>query len=108
MSVYGLKLPSRTLCALAGPRPSSHRFLVGTCSAKEENELQLIEYDAKTHDITCTAYYTHPEEIWHIDTSGHDTTLLSTVHSNHGLRSHTHPHSLHAERRTPTCYVLIS
>ena len=78
--LYGLKLCSRALCALEGPSPSAHRFLVGTCSARDDNELQILEYSEEEKEVKCVGFFEHPNECWDIKSTPFDASLCSTVH----------------------------
>lgn len=78
--MYGLKLPARSLCAV-GRGPSKHVFLVGTCSAKEENELQVLEFDEEENEIKATAIYTHAPEIWQVSACPQDASICATAYT---------------------------
>ena len=63
------------------PQKSSkerHRFLVGTCSLHESNELSVLEYHESSNQIEATAIYNHPDQIWSIEPSPNDPDLLIT------------------------------
>lgn len=63
------------------PQKSSkerHRFLVGTCSLQESNELSVLEYHESSNQIEATAIYNHPDQIWSIEPSPNDPDLLIT------------------------------
>ena len=76
--MYGLKLPARALCAVTSS--SSHLFLVGTCSLKEENEIQLIEYNESDNEIKQLAIMAHTQEIGHIAASHHQPDICATAY----------------------------
>eukprot|EP00758_Cryptobia_borreli_P000853 Tbor_TRINITY_DN1691_c0_g1::TRINITY_DN1691_c0_g1_i1::g.7616::m.7616 len=94
-AVYGLELPSRSICAFPSQSSASdalvkdvHRFLVGTFSSTYKadpkecnggsgtiyhppNKVHLIEYDESSSLIECTAVWPHPEgPILHISNAG--------------------------------------
>lgn len=82
-SVYSLKLPARSLASVSGDT-ERHRFLAGTCSLREANELQLLNFQEETNEISCIATFYHPEEIWGISASPSDRRLALTCHNNNG------------------------
>ena len=57
-----------------------HRFLVGTCSAKEANELHLIEFDDDRNELNCCAVLPHTDEVWSLATHPTDPSLFFSVH----------------------------
>lgn len=70
----------------ASPSASSlgahtHRFLVGTCSAKEENELHCIEFDEEAHELRSAAVFAHPQEVWHLSTCPSDASICATTYA---------------------------
>jgi hypothetical protein len=76
----GLKLPARCLAAVAGD-VDRHRFLVGTCSLKETNELQLLSFQEDSNELSCVSAYSHPDEIWGIAPSPVDRRAVLTCHN---------------------------
>jgi hypothetical protein len=99
-TIYGLKLPARTLCSVgnsnsisdsdptsstAAPTSTvgssgSHIFLVGTCSATAENELQVLEFDEEENEIRAKAVYTHAPEVWQVSACPHDASICATTY----------------------------
>ena len=57
-----------------------HRFLVGTCSAKEANELHLIEFDDDRNEVNCCAVLPHTDEVWSLATHPTDPALFFSIH----------------------------
>jgi WD40 repeat protein len=55
-----------------------HRFLVGTCSLHDSNELSILQYfeDSNHFDVSCS--FTHPDQIWAIEASPKDPSLVIT------------------------------
>ena len=49
--VYGLELSSRCICSQVGETAFT-RFLVGSQSFKQENQVHLLEYDDETNQLT--------------------------------------------------------
>jgi WD40 repeat protein len=55
-----------------------HRFLVGTCSLHDNNELSVLEYHENTNHIEATAIYNHPNQIWAIEPSPDESDVVIT------------------------------
>ena len=55
-----------------------HRFIVGTCSLHDRNELSVLQYseDSNYFDVSCV--FTHPDQVWAIEASPKDTSLVIT------------------------------
>mmetsp|Transcript_11473 Transcript_11473/g.19495 ORF Transcript_11473/g.19495 Transcript_11473/m.19495 type:complete len:358 (-) Transcript_11473:56-1129(-) len=79
-SVYHLKFQSRCIASQVG-ETERNRFIVGTTSLREENEIHLIQYHEDTSDITCDRVYSHPNEIWSIAPCPHDASLFFTCYN---------------------------
>lgn len=80
---YGGKLQSRCLVAQEA-NSEQHRFLIGSTSLREENEVQLIDYNQESGMATCLHVFPHAHEIWHMSPSPRDASLLIT--SFHGAQ----------------------
>ena len=80
-AIYGLKCQGRCVSALEGDK-SRHRFLVGTCSSREENELHLVSFNDERDDVECDAVYAHRNEIWQIVPHNTRADLALTIHRN--------------------------
>ena len=75
--MFAVNYHARTIA----PQKSSkerHRFLVGTCSLHESNELSVLEYHESSNQIEATAIYNHPDQVWSIEPSPNDPDLLIT------------------------------
>ena len=79
-AIYGLKFQARCITAVAAERERS-RFLAGTTSLKDENELHLMEYDAGSNELNCERIFTHAHEVWGVETCPGDAALVSTVYN---------------------------
>ena len=55
-----------------------HRWVLGTSSFNTDNEVNVIEYDEETGNLECVGQYNHAEQIWCMDTSPKDSSLLVT------------------------------
>ena len=80
--IYGLEHPSRALCAQTLPDGCEQvRFLVGTASVRQENQVHVIDYDEEA-DLLTTRTLQHPKgEVWSI-ASAADGGLFATLHRN--------------------------
>mmetsp|Transcript_22477 Transcript_22477/g.32811 ORF Transcript_22477/g.32811 Transcript_22477/m.32811 type:complete len:386 (-) Transcript_22477:121-1278(-) len=56
-----------------------HRFIVGTCSAKDKNELSVLQYDEENNQIEAKAVYSHPHQVWAMEPSPKDSSLVLTA-----------------------------
>ncbi|CAI5503413.1 unnamed protein product [Closterium sp. Naga37s-1] len=80
---YGVKFQARCIAAQAGEKHHT-RFLVGTLSLREENEVHLIQLADDGSEVTCEGLYLHQHEIWDLATCPFDSALLSTVYASAG------------------------
>eukprot|EP00596_Hydrurales_sp_CCMP1899_P008886 CAMPEP_0119034144 /NCGR_PEP_ID=MMETSP1177-20130426/1171_1 /TAXON_ID=2985 /ORGANISM="Ochromonas sp, Strain CCMP1899" /LENGTH=344 /DNA_ID=CAMNT_0006991389 /DNA_START=99 /DNA_END=1130 /DNA_ORIENTATION=+ len=66
--------------ALAPQKASKerHRFVVGTCSLHESNELSVLEYHENSNQIEASAIYNHPDQIWAVEPSPNESDLVIT------------------------------
>lgn len=64
-STYSLNRPARCIAALSakeseeedeesGGNNNASRFVVGTCSLREGNELHIIEFHEESNELLCT------------------------------------------------------
>lgn len=74
-TTYTAKHQARCLCAVAGEK---HRFMVGTCSVREENEIHVLNYDEGSNVLTCIGSLQHPLEVVCINASPYDAGKLGT------------------------------
>lgn len=65
-----------------------HRFIVGTCSIHEPNELSILEYYDDSNHFDTLFVYDHPDEILAIESSPKDPSLVLTSRQNNtGFKS---------------------
>ena len=62
------------LCAV--PDQAHHRFLVGTGSVRDENEVHLVEYDEDQNTLSLVSLFSHPAEVWALCSSPTDPALF--------------------------------
>ncbi|KAL3130790.1 hypothetical protein ABBQ38_000129 [Trebouxia sp. C0009 RCD-2024] len=79
---HGIKYQARSLVAVSGSNQHS-RWLAGTNALREENVIQLLEFNPETDSIKVLASYLHGQEIWHLAPHPQDAQILATI-SNHG------------------------
>ena len=77
--VYSCTTHARALVAQRAFK-DKHRFLVGTCSLHESNELCVLEYDEDSNLLDAVALYSHPDQIWALESSPQDPSLVVTSH----------------------------
>ena len=75
--VFAVNYQARSLAPQKASK-DRHRFLVGTCSLHDSNELSVLEYHENSNQIEATAIYSHPDQIWSIEPSPNDTDLVIT------------------------------
>ncbi|KAK9815701.1 hypothetical protein WJX72_008294 [[Myrmecia] bisecta] len=80
---YGLKGQARALVPQQGDK-DRHRWLVGTNALREENEVQVLEFDSEEDTVRCAESYRHGPEIWSITPSPADPDALITVYNEGG------------------------
>ena len=76
---FALNAGSRCVVAQTASR-ETHRFVTGTCSLSVDNELSVLEYDEDNNILTLAGHYAHPHQVWNIDTSPKDPSLVITAH----------------------------
>eukprot|EP00300_Choanocystis_sp_HF-7_P036140 c5134_g1_i2.p1 GENE.c5134_g1_i2~~c5134_g1_i2.p1 ORF type:complete len:360 (+),score=60.25 c5134_g1_i2:42-1121(+) len=79
--VYNLKQQARALAAVLGDVPAN-RFVVGTASVRETNEIHIVDFDDDTNALACNTICEHPDEIWDISPCPWQTGSVFTTHSN--------------------------
>ncbi|KAL3686907.1 hypothetical protein R1sor_013216 [Riccia sorocarpa] len=82
-SAYGVKYQARCIAPYVLDSQRT-RFLVGTQSLREENEVHLITLPDNSSDIICEGLYTHQHEIWDLAVCPFDPQLISTVYASVG------------------------
>ena len=75
--VFAVNYQARSLAPQKASK-ERHRFLVGTCSLHDSNELSVLEYHESSNQIEATAIYSHPDQIWSIEPSPNDSDLVIT------------------------------
>jgi hypothetical protein len=76
--VYTVK-NARALAALPDASSQS-RFVVGTLSLREDNQVHVLHYDPEKNSVRATVYG-HKNEVWHVAPSPTNATLLATCYS---------------------------
>jgi hypothetical protein len=68
------------LCAQSGENEIK-RFLIGTQSLKNKNEVHLIEYDDETNTLAKSVFEHDFGEIWHISASPLNKSAFLTCYN---------------------------
>ncbi len=68
---------ARAICSQRASK-ERHRFLVGTCSLHDSNELSVLEYREDANQIDAVSLYQHPDQIWALASSPSDPSLVIT------------------------------
>jgi hypothetical protein len=77
-ATYGCKHKSRVLEAQLGDC-ERHRFWVGSASPREENEIQLIEFNEEMQEsVLCVQVYSHPSEVFSLAPCPREASLFFT------------------------------
>lgn len=76
-SVCSVSYQARALCAQTAAT-ERHRFLVGTCSLHDSNELSVLQYTEDANHFDVTAVYSHPDQIWALEASPKDSSMVVT------------------------------
>lgn len=74
-------LQARALCAQKACK-DAHRFLVGSCSLHDNNELSVLQYSEDSNHFDAVAVYSHPDQIWAMEASPRDPALVVTSRQN--------------------------
>ncbi|XP_052230533.1 EARP and GARP complex-interacting protein 1-like isoform X2 [Dreissena polymorpha] len=78
--IYGLEFPARALCAQAA-EADQIRFLVGTQSLRQENQVHHIDFDDENNVINKNVFTHREGEIWHMSASTLDKSHLATCYN---------------------------
>lgn len=70
------------MCAQRGSK-ERHRFIVGTCSLHDKNELSVLQYSEDSNHFDTSALYSHPDQVWAVETSPKDPSLVVTSRQSH-------------------------
>jgi hypothetical protein len=65
------------LCPQYGSK-SKHRFIVGTCSLHDSNELDVLQYSEDSNHVEVACAYSHPDQVWAVEASPKDASLVVT------------------------------
>jgi hypothetical protein len=79
-SVYALNYSSRSI--VGSFNANKHRWVAGTCSLTQENELSVLEYDEDAGALDLCAIYRHPEQVWNLAACPVDPGLIVSSHVN--------------------------
>eukprot|EP00927_Polykrikos_kofoidii_P062256 TRINITY_DN57069_c0_g1_i1.p1 TRINITY_DN57069_c0_g1~~TRINITY_DN57069_c0_g1_i1.p1 ORF type:complete len:376 (-),score=56.36 TRINITY_DN57069_c0_g1_i1:77-1153(-) len=75
-------------CVAPAPLPGGdggrHRFLVGTCTLQQSNEIHVVEFCEDTSEVVCRQVLAHEDEIWLLSASPSDGRHLVTYSSGRG------------------------
>ncbi|GAV63457.1 WD40 domain-containing protein [Cephalotus follicularis] len=77
---YGLKYQARCISDVKADTDHTS-FITGTLSLKEENEVHLIRLSSSGTEIICEGLFSHPNEIWDLNSCPFDQRIFSTVFS---------------------------
>lgn len=82
-AVHALRYQSRCLVAQKGQNVSveKHRFIAGTCSLHDDNEITVLEYREESNSIEAVSIYSHRNQIWALESSPSDSSLIITSYS---------------------------
>lgn len=75
--VCSVSLQARALCPQTASR-DRHRFLVGTCSLHDSNELSVLQYSEDSNHLEVCNVYAHPDQVCAIEASPKDASLVIT------------------------------
>lgn len=78
--IYGLEFQARALVAQAA-ETDQIRFIVGTQSLRQENQVHHIDFDDENNVINKNVFLHKEGEIWHISASTIDKNLLTTCYN---------------------------
>lgn len=76
-TTYASKYQSRCLASVCGDK-SRHRFMVGTCSARESNEVQVLEFDEESNSLSCVGSLKHEGAVVALSPCPSDASVVAT------------------------------
>jgi hypothetical protein len=79
-SVHVTPYNARSICAVEASK-EKHRYVVGTCDVRDDNQIQLLEFNEDRNKIDLIGSYSHPSQIYKITTSPKDESILMTSSS---------------------------
>lgn len=65
------------MCPQYGCR-TRHRFIAGTCSLHDANELDILQYSEDSNHVEVTCSFAHPDQVWAVEASPKDASLVVT------------------------------
>ena len=74
---YGLKYKSKCITPQQG-YSGGIRFLIGTSSVSEENQIHLVEFNDDDEDVVCVNVYPHTNEVIALCSSPNEAKTLAT------------------------------
>lgn len=80
---HGMRYQARALAPVPA-ETSRSCWLAGTTALREENEVEVLQFDAEADTLRCTASFRHPSEIWNIVSCPDDSKRLVTVFNDGG------------------------
>ena len=80
--IYGLEFQCRSLCSSSNGENSPFvRFVVGTQSLKNENQIHLLEYLEENNGLSKAVFRHSAGEVWNVATHPKHSQLISTCYS---------------------------
>lgn len=76
-SVCAVSFQARALCSQKAIS-DRHRFIVGTCSLHDSNEISVLQYLEDANHFESVALYSHPDQVWAMEASPTDPSLIVT------------------------------
>ncbi len=76
---FSLRLQSRVLVAQPGGRSGASRWLTGTNSLREDNEIRILQYDPDQERLISVGTFNHAPEVWSIAPSAKQEDRFITV-----------------------------
>eukprot|EP00045_Choanoeca_perplexa_P010516 m.107074 g.107074 ORF g.107074 m.107074 type:complete len:106 (+) comp15304_c0_seq85:1630-1947(+) len=93
-AIYGLEYSCRALCA----RPSDDNdegdilnFLVGTCSARHDNQLHALAFDDESEEITSQVYSYPQGAIQALSCNNLDRSMVAVLRESGSYNGHNSP-----------------
>lgn len=76
-TVYTAKCQARALAAVVG-ESERHRFMIGTCSVRDMNEIVVVDFDEELNSLQSVLSIVHPGEVSIVCSSPFDVSVLAT------------------------------
>ena len=61
--------------------PDHHKFLIGTNSLRDDNEVHFVQFYEDRGDISCERIFPHPSEIWQMSSCPTKEDTFFTVYN---------------------------